>query len=173
VSESHAIHRGSPLVERFASGGPIFCYAVAGLTHEHEQARPGPGGWSMAELAAHLVDSDLVYADRMKRVLSEEMPVLQAFEENSWISGLHAHATSVPEAAGLFAANRQWMSRILRRCSEADFARAGMHTENGKMTLAEILSSITNHLDHHLRFVYGKRANLGLAIPPRYTSEAL
>jgi hypothetical protein len=26
-----------------------------------------------------------------------------------------------------------------------------------------------NHLDHHLRFLYAKRANLGVAIQPRYT----
>ena len=24
------------------------------------------------------------------------------------------------------------------------------------------------HLDHHLRFLYGKRANLRVALPPRY-----
>jgi uncharacterized damage-inducible protein DinB len=167
------MNRGTPLVERYASGGAILCYAVGGLTHEHEQARPGPGGWSLAELAAHLVDTDLVYADRMKRVIAEEMPVLQGFDENAWVGGLGASAMSVPEAASLFAANRHWMSQVLRRCSEADFTRAGMHSESGRMTLAHILAYVTNHLDHHLRFLYGKRANLGVAIPPRYTSEAL
>ena len=77
------------------------------------------------------------------------------------------------EAANLFAANRRWMAPILRALHDADFARAGNHTEKGRMTLAEILAYATNHLDHHLRFLYAKRAKLGIALPPRYTSEAL
>ena len=33
------------------------------------------------------------------------------------------------------------------------------------------LAKITNHLDHHLRFLYTKRANLGVALAPRYTAR--
>ena len=65
------------------------------------------------------------------------------------------------------------MARILRTCSDADFARTGVHSERGKMTVAELLAYVTNHLDHHLRFLYAKRAELGVALPPRYGSEAL
>ena len=75
----------------------------------------------------------------------------------------------VEEAVNLFAANRHWMSRVLRGCSEADFGRAGQHTEHGRMTLAELVDHYTTHLDHHLRFLYGKRANLGAAVQPRYS----
>jgi hypothetical protein len=28
-----------------------------------------------------------------------------------------------------------------------------------------------NHLDHHLKFLYGKRANLGVSIYPRYAGR--
>jgi hypothetical protein len=75
------------------------------------------------------------------------------------------------EAAALFAANRQWMARILKAQDEAAFAREGMHTEKGRQTLAEVLVYATNHLDHHLKFLYTKRAKLGVAIYPRYTAN--
>ena len=55
--------------------------------------------------------------------------------------------------------------------TEADFARAGRHSERGPQTLAEIVALATNHVDHHLRFLYAKRANLGVAIPPRYMAD--
>ncbi len=60
-----------------------------------------------------------------------------------------------------------------RRRSEAEsaFARSGVHTEAGRQTLAEILVKAANHLDHHLRFLYAKRAKLGVAIYPRYTAN--
>jgi uncharacterized damage-inducible protein DinB len=161
----------TPLIDRYAAGGPMLMYAASGLTPEQEMAHPGPGAWSIAQLTAHLLDADLVLADRMKRVIAEEDPVLLAFDENAWIERLGAEAMRVEEAVNLFAANRHWMVQILRRCSEDDFARAGRHSEAGRQTLAEILSRVTNHLDHHLRFLYAKRANLGAAIPPRYTAR--
>ena len=121
----------SPVIDRYAAGGPMLVYAASGLTPEQEMARPGPGAWSIAELVAHLLDADLVLADRMKRVIAEEDPVLLAFDENAWIERLGAEAMPVEEAVNLFAANRHWMTQILRRCSEADFARAGQAHRSG------------------------------------------
>ncbi|MGE3820781.1 MAG: DinB family protein [Isosphaeraceae bacterium] len=165
--------RSAPLIERFAMGPAILAYAVANLDLEQERARPGPGAWSITELVHHLVDTDLVYAERMKRVIAEENPVLQNFDENAWCDRLSYNLGSVEEAVNLLAANRRWMLPILRRCSDADFARAGTHTERGRLTLAELLATMANHVDHHLRFLYVKRANLGVALPPRYASEAI
>jgi uncharacterized damage-inducible protein DinB len=156
------------LIARYAAGGPILLYAISGLSPEHEKAKPGPGTWSIAQLVTHLLDADLVLADRMKRVIAEDEPVLIPFDENAWVDRLDAQAMSVEEAANLFVANRRWMTQILRRCTEGDFARAGQHTEAGRQTLAELVAKVTNHLDHHLRFLYAKRANLGIAVPPRY-----
>lgn len=163
--------RLGPLIERYAAGGPTLAYAVAGLSPEHERARPGPGSWSIAELVAHLLDTDLVLTDRMKRILAEHEPTLLAFDENAWVERLGYQAMPVEEAVNLLVANRHWMAQILRRCTDADCARAGLHTERGRLTLAEVLSTVVNHLDHHLRFLYAKRANLGVALPPRYTAQ--
>ena len=158
------------LIARYAAGGPILLYAISGLSPEHEKAKPGPGAWSIAQLVTHLLDADLVLADRMKRMIAEEEPVLIPFDENAWVDRLDAQAMSVEEAANLFVANRRWMTQILRRCTEGDFARAGRHTEAGRQTLAELVAKVTNHLDHHLRFLYATRANLGVAVPPRYAA---
>lgn len=173
MPDESSANRGTPLVDRYAMGAAILAYAVSDLTREQEQARTGPGAWSITELVAHLTDTDLVYGDRMKRVIAEDNPILLAFDENAWIERLGSATISVEEAVNLIGTNRRWMTRILRRCSDADFARAGTHSERGRLTLAELVATMTNHIDHHLRFLYGKRANLGVALPPRYVSEAL
>jgi hypothetical protein len=157
------------IVDRYAAGGAIVAYASQGLTREQEQARPGPGDWSINELVVHLLDSDLVYADRMKRILAEEAPVLQAFDENAWIERLEPQEMPMEEAVNLFVANRHWMTRMLRRRPESDFARWGMHSELGKKTLAEMVVTMSNHVDHHLKYLYAKRANLGVTLYPRYS----
>jgi len=163
--------RTETVIDRYVAGGAVLAYAVTGLTPEQEQARRGPGNWSIAELVTHLLDSDLVIGDRMRRVIAEDNPTLLAFDENAWIARLGAEAMPVEESVNLFGANRQRLSRILKRCTDAEFARTGQHTERGPLTLAELLAGAANHLDHHLRFLYAKRATLGTAVSPRYTLD--
>ena len=161
----------TPVLDRFADGGPLLVQATSGLSPEQWREHPIPGTWSVAELVAHLLDCDLVFADRMKRIIAEDSPTLQAFDEQAWITGLVSNAAPVDEAAAFFAANRKWMARILKAQDDSSFARIGMHSEKGRQTLAEVLVYATNHLDHHLRFLYAKRAKMGVAIYPRYTAN--
>lgn len=159
------------VIDRFDEEGAILLYATSGLSREQETAAPGPGTWTISELVAHLLDTDLVLADRMKRILAEEAPAIIAFDENAWIQRLDSKAMPTEEAVNLFVAHRRWMSRILRKCTETDFARTGQHSEMGRISLAEVLVKAVNHVDHHLRFLYAKRANLGLSVLPRYSTD--
>ncbi len=156
------------VVDRYADGGLLLPQASSNLTPEQARARPGPGAWSAAELVAHLVDTDLVLAERIKRVIAEDEPALLPFDENLWVDRLGSGSMPIGEAAALFEANRRWIARILRQQDEAAFARAGIHPELGRVTLAALVVRATVHLDHHLKFLYAKRANLGIAIYPRY-----
>ena len=157
------------LITRYEAGGPFLVAAVQWLTPENASSKSGPGVWSIGELVAHLYDSDLVGMDRMKRVIAEPEPTLLAYDQDAWITRLGSGEMDVTEAAELFAANRRWMTKVLRGTPDADFARSGNHTENGRMSLAALVSNYVNHLDHHLRFLYAKRGVLGVGIPPRYT----
>jgi hypothetical protein len=163
--------RMGPLLDRYDAGGPLLVYATSHITPEQTTAQTGPGTWSIAQLVAHLLDSDLVHGDRMKRVLAEDDPVLLAFDENRWIDGLDSGAMPVDEAVNLFSAHRRWMSRILRKCSEADFRRTGMHSEAGRKSLADLVATSVGHVDHHLRFLFAKRAGLGAALIPHYSDD--
>jgi hypothetical protein len=162
----------SEVIDRYEYGGRLLTLAIEGLTDEQGRERIGPGTWSISEVVAHMLDSDLVGADRMKRVIAEDNPTLQAYDENAWLDRLDSLSMPMAEAAALFAANRTWMARILRRCTEADFARVGQHTEDGPKSLAKFLATYVSHLDGHLRFLYGKRGALGAGIIPRYSHDS-
>lgn len=161
----------SAAIDRYAAGGPLLASAVSGLSREQELARPGPGAWNIAEVVAHLTDSDLVGTDRMKRVIAEPNPTLLAYDENAWVARLGYDELPLPEEVALFTATRNRMARILRRLKAEDYARAGNHSERGRQTLADLLVGYAEHLDHHLKFIYAKRANLGVAVYPRYTRD--
>src|SRR3954451_6520519 len=80
-------------IEQYENGGEKLKLAIRGLTREDLIALPAPEGevgkWSIQQVVLHLADCEAVFADRIKRVIAEENPVLPAFDENKWASALH------------------------------------------------------------------------------------
>src|SRR5262249_54436888 len=76
------------LLEAFAAGAETLRRAVDGLNRDDLLARPGPGDWSIQELVIHVVDSDAIAIDRMKRILIEENPPLLYADESAYIARL-------------------------------------------------------------------------------------
>ena len=47
-----------------------------------------PGKWPVRYILHHLADSETVFFDRIKRVLSEPRPVLWVMDQDAWAKGL-------------------------------------------------------------------------------------
>lgn len=157
------------LLQTYAKGTHILSYATTGLTREDYLATPGPGLWSLAEVTIHIVDAELVLADRIKRVIAEDKPSLLAFDESKWKENLLYKPEAVASAVRLFAANREYLSLVLGTISEEDLQRTGTHSEVGVLTLEAIIKKTNSHFDHHMKFLYAKRANLDKALVEIYS----
>ena len=149
------------LIEQYVAGAGELRRAVTGLTSEELRARPGPGAWSVLEVVVHLVDSDAISIDRMKRILTEDNPPLLYADETAYVERLHTHEQDLEDALLLFEAGRRQWARVLRRLPAEAFLREGTHNRKGKVTLGELVGTYVKHVDDHLKFVLGKRANLG------------
>jgi uncharacterized damage-inducible protein DinB len=149
------------IIEQYEHGGDKLRQVVQGLTHDDLHALPVPGTWSIQQIIIHLLDSDLVLADRMKRVIAEDKPALLAFDENRWAKQLAYDFRSADDAVALFGLNRKQMAEVMRRLPDEAFARTGTHNERGVQTLEQIVGFAVEHLDHHLKFARDKREKLG------------
>ncbi len=150
------------LVERYAAGAAQPAQAIAGLTTEQLNAFPVPGTWSIQQIVIHLMDSDLIGADRMKRVAAEQRPpTLLGYDESSFAQNLFYDQLDPHMACEVFEKNRLLTAEILRRLPEEAFARVGDHNEHGRLSLAEFVKDYADHLDHHLKFIRQKRELLG------------
>ena len=149
------------LLDIYEDGGRKLAKAIEHLDRNDLIAVPIPGKWSIQQLVVHLADSDLVIADRMKRVLAEDKPSLLAFDENKWVERLHYELQSAQDAVALLALNRRCMTAVLRILPDKAFKRTGIHSERGEMSLEKLLNGAISHLDHHLKFLYEKREKLG------------
>jgi uncharacterized damage-inducible protein DinB len=144
-------------IDKYEHGPADVRAAVTGLSEEQVKSFPVPGTWSIQQIVMHLADSDLIGADRLKRIVAMDNAVLQSYDETQFTKSLHYHDQSLPDALDLMEINSRQTARILRKLPESAFARKGMHTEVGAISLAEMLQRIANHVDHHLKFIHQKR----------------
>jgi uncharacterized damage-inducible protein DinB len=135
--------------------------AVAGLSADDLNAHPVAGAWSVQQIILHLMDADLIWTDRAKRVIAEENPALIGYDESKFSASLHYELWSVDEAITIFELNRKNFAKVLQALPPATFQRKGTHNEAGELRLADMIPRIIRHVDHHLRFVREKRALLG------------
>jgi uncharacterized damage-inducible protein DinB len=149
------------LIETYVASVAKVRQAVQGLSREDLQARPGPGEWSIQEVVIHLVDSDDIAIDRMKRILTEDNPSLLYADETAYINNLHPHEHDLEDALTFLEINRRQFARVLRKLPDEAFTRFGTHNRRGKVTVEYMLGSYVKHIEDHLEFVRGKRANLG------------
>jgi uncharacterized damage-inducible protein DinB len=149
------------LIEEYVECGPRLRQAAAGLTQEDLTARPGPGKWSILELVHHLTDSDLIAIDRMKRILTEDNPPLLYADENAYVDRLFSHDQSLEDALILFEVGRRQFARVLRKLPDEAFERRGTHNRRGVVTVGSMVKGYIDHVNHHLKFLYDKRARLG------------
>ncbi len=151
-----------PLIDNYLAGVPALRKAVAGMNRAQLQARPIAGKWSTLEVVCHLADFDPILADRMKRVIAEERPPLLGADENRFAAALAYHDRDLEEELIIIERTRSQMARILRTLPEAALARVGVHNERGPRTLEQLLTTATNHISHHAKFIAEKRQALGL-----------
>jgi hypothetical protein len=149
------------LIDQYEADGAIPAKAIQGLSSAELNAIPIPGKWSIQQVIIHLLDSDLVGTDRMKRVIAEDQPTLLAYNETLFAKHLGYEKLDPALACEIFRLNRKMTAAILRNVPDTAFERRGNHTERGWETLAELIEGYIEHLQHHMKFIDEKRAKLG------------
>lgn len=151
----------SKLIDAYLAGPDLLEKAVGALSESQLDAVPIPGKWSTRQVICHIADFELVYADRMKRVVAVSEPTLFGGDPDVYAARLNYEQRNVQEELQLVKAIRVHMARILRSLTENDFQRIGHHSEDGPLTLETLLQRITEHIPHHIRFIKEKRELLG------------
>ena len=111
----------SELIEEYLAGPQKLRDAVAGMTDKQFGAQPVPGRWSTRQVICHIADCEIVYADRMKRVMVEDNPAMLNLDPGAFAAELAYDQREVEEELQLVEATRRHMSRILGTWSRAIF----------------------------------------------------
>jgi hypothetical protein len=149
------------VIDRYVEGAEIPARSIVGLSRDELLSHPVPSTWSVQQVIAHVVDSDLIASDRMKRIAAMDRPLLIGYDEAAFARVLPQDRIDPARACELFRLNRLHTADLLRPLSPEAWERWGVHSEKGKVTLAAMLEDYCNHLDHHVRFIDAKRKALG------------
>ena len=144
------------LFEDYSGGAQLLRDAVQSTAGSDLDARPIEGKWSVREVVCHLADSEIIYADRMKRVIAEDNPTFFEADPNLFQPALCCQQRPLDTELEVIDAVRAHMLPILRSLDTSHFQRTGQHSLDGSMTLQMLLQRITDHIPHHIAFIEEK-----------------
>ncbi len=145
------------LIHQYEQGGASLAKAIEGLSPAQLSAHPADGTWSIQQIVIHLMESDAIAIDRMKRIIAEDRPLLLGYDESKFAQRLFPDEQPAADAVAVFGLSRSLFARVLRKLDAADWERDGVHNQSGLVTLAAMLENYIKHLDRHLSFIRDKR----------------
>lgn len=134
---------------------------LAGLDDDALRRPEAPGRWSLLEVVHHLADSELVWAYRMRCVLADDGAPLTGYDQDRWAVALRYRQAALDDVLALLRALRRANLALLRSLDDAQWQRAGLHSERGRETLADMLRLYAGHDLVHLRQIDRIRAGHG------------
>lgn len=150
------------LIERYLRGATLLRDAIAGMTPEQLAARPIAGKMSTTEVVCHVVDADQFMADRMKRTVATERPLLIGVDGITYLKALRYAQRDLDLDLRLLEVTREQMAADLWRLDAASWERDAVHSEIGLVTLRGLLLHTIRHLERHILAIEEKRTALGL-----------
>src|SRR3989454_3913850 len=112
-------------------------------------AHPIDGKWRAAEIVHHLADSETTSALRLRRLLVEDHPLIQGYDQDAFAARLNYNAREIGPALDAFRSARANTAQLLDSMSEEDWKREGTHSESGSYTADDWLRIYAEHAHNH------------------------
>jgi len=109
-------------------------------------ARPeAPGKWSMLHVIRHLADSELVWAYRIRRIIADDRPAIEGYDQDAWSERLHYERADPAESLAEIRALRAGNLRLLRSLDPTQRHRVGVHSERGEESIEHLIRMYAGH----------------------------
>jgi uncharacterized damage-inducible protein DinB len=123
---------------------------VKPLSKKQLSTRPEPGKWSITEILAHLVDTEIVGSWRMRLIIGSDGVPVQAFDQDVWAETLDYAGQDPKVSLETFRVLRENNLRMLKALPKNLWENHGMHSERGRETVAHLVKMFAGHDLNHL-----------------------
>lgn len=144
------------LLDRFRAGYAQVEAAVAGLT-DAQLDHPAPdGGWTARQVVHHLADSEATGYVRLRRLIAEDDPFIQGYNEPEYARRLHYDRPIASSLAVLRSVRKASLS-LLESLTPTEWERGGTHAESGAYSVDRWLEIYANHSHEHAEQIRAAR----------------
>jgi uncharacterized damage-inducible protein DinB len=150
------------LIERYRDGARLLRESVAGLSPEQLLSYPVPGKMSAQEVVCHVADCEQYCADRVKRTITMDHPLLMGADGWLYPEALGYADRDIELDLALVEATRAQMAADLERLEPEAWERVAVHSETGLVTTRQLLYHAIRHLEGHVETIHEKRRALGV-----------
>jgi hypothetical protein len=127
--------------------------AVEGLNDDQLDTAYRPQGWTLRQVAHHVPDSHMHCYIRFKWALTEDEPLIKAYDEVLVAELSDSRVAPIAPALDLLAAlHTRWVA-LLRGLSRDELSRRFVHPVSGPTELARTVGSYAWHGRHHLAHI--------------------
>ncbi|HXD81411.1 MAG TPA: DinB family protein [Candidatus Acidoferrum sp.] len=135
------------LIKTYRDGHRVVMDALKGITND-ELDRSASGEWTPRQTAHHLADSEMMSAIRIRRLLTEDEPVIHGYDEATFARKLTSDRPIEPSLEAMRWA-RETSAQLLERMNEDQWHIVGTHTESGPYSAEDWLKIYAAHAHDH------------------------
>ena len=136
-------------IDQYRAGYDEVAQALEGFPPDKLTAHPIEGKWSATEIVHHLADSETTSGLRLRRLLSEDHPLIQGYDQDVYASELKYNQREIGPALDLFRGTRACTAQLFDFMSDADWHREGTHSESGSYSAEDWLKIYAAHAHNH------------------------
>ena len=119
---------------------PSCLHSLLGHLTSAELSRAPEGKWSIREVLAHLADTEIVFAFRLRQAIAETDHVIQPFDQDAWATAY----------AKVDATVRRWNIAFITSLPAEAFTKTLSHPERGPMTVQTVVETMGGHDLNHI-----------------------
>jgi hypothetical protein len=135
------------LIKLYKEGHRAVMDAYRGIADE-ELDRSASGEWTPRQTAHHLADSEMMSAIRIRRLLTEQKPVIYGYDEAEFARKLTKDRPIEPSLEAMRWA-RETSAQLMERMTEEDWRKVGTHSESGTYSTEDWLKIYAAHAHDH------------------------
>src|SRR6266852_5152683 len=124
---------------------------LTGVGTAKARRRPSPGKWSIAEIVAHIADTELVGGYRIRAILGAPGSQIIGFDQDEWVTALHYEKRNLRKSFEQYRALREANLALLKTLTPEQWKHHGIHNQRGAETIETIVRMFAGHDLNHFQ----------------------
>jgi DinB superfamily len=124
---------------------------LKGVSPAKARKRPAPNKWSIAEIVAHVGDTELVVGYRIRAIAGAPGTQIIGFDQDAWVTALHYDKRDLKKSFEQYRGLREANVALLKSLTPQQWESHGHHNERGEESIETIVRMMAGHDINHFQ----------------------